>query len=47
LTADYAAIVSAFTKHHVMLPNIIPPFAEAGKGVSGQAVPLCSQITGR
>jgi hypothetical protein len=33
LTADYAAIVPAFTKHHLMLPKFISPLAAAGKGV--------------
>jgi hypothetical protein len=47
LTADYAAIVPVFTKHHLMLPKVIPPLAAAGKGGSGQVVPLCSQMIGR
>jgi hypothetical protein len=33
LTTDYAAIVPAFTKHHLMLPKFISPLAAAGKGV--------------
>jgi len=30
LTTDYAAIVPAFTKQHVMLPKVIPAISSGG-----------------